>query len=101
MKDKLKNAQCKWDKINRYWVANKRILSKHPEFQKYINKPTKTFFNIPFVEKDAFKDVGGKWDNDERKWFLMSNEDVSDEFIKYIVKDEEDVWEVDPALLQV
>ena len=21
MKDKLKNAQCKWDKINRYWVA--------------------------------------------------------------------------------
>ena len=93
-KDKLKNAQCKWDKINRYWVANKRILSKYPELQKYVNKPIKTFFNIPYVEKDTFKNVGGHWDNDARKWFIMSNEEVPEEFIKYLVKDVdgEDYW---------
>ena len=94
MKDFLKATQCKWDKINRCWVANKRILSKYPELQKYVNKPIKTYFNIPYLEKDAFKDVGGHWDNEARKWFIMSNEEVPEEFIKYIVKDVdgEDYW---------
>ena len=90
MKDELKIAQCKWDKINRYWVANTRILSKHPELQKYANQPSKSYFNLPFEQKDEFKAVGGKWDSNVRKWYLMSFEEVPEQFLKYTVEIEDD-----------
>ena len=90
MKDILKYAQCKWDKNNRYWVANKRILREHPELQKYVNKPERVYFKIPYEIKDDFKTVGGQWDNDKRKWYLMSYEDIPQEYLEYKKTEMED-----------
>lgn len=35
----------------------------------------KIYLNVPFKEKDIIKSLGGKWDNDEKKWYIMNNLD--------------------------
>ena len=92
MKDRVKNLQCKWDKYNRYWVANKSILEEHPELKKYTEYPINVFYNIPFKLKDGFKNIGGKWNNDNKQWYIMSNEDVPEVFHKFRVQDETELY---------
>ena len=33
------------------------------------------WLNCPFDEKDMCKSLGGRWDNDRRKWFVPSELD--------------------------
>jgi len=33
------------------------------------------YLNCPFSEKDDCKALGGRWDNEERKWYVPSNLD--------------------------
>ena len=48
------------------------------------NDATKRIYlNCPFAEKDECKSLGGKWDNDQRKWYIL--EDMNKEkFQKWI-----------------
>ena len=33
------------------------------------------YLECPFDEKDMCKSIGGRWDNDKRKWFVPSDLD--------------------------
>ena len=47
------------------------------------DEPVRVYLNCPFAEKDECKSLGGKWDNDQRKWYI--SEDVNkEEFQKWI-----------------
>ena len=35
--------------------------------------PKRIYLNCPFAEKDECKSLGGKWDNDQRKWYISEN----------------------------
>ena len=36
-------------------------------------KSEKIYLNVPFIEKDHVKSLGGRWDNDKKKWFIYDN----------------------------
>ena len=38
-----------------------------------IDAPKRIYLNCPFAEKDECKSLGGKWDNDQRKWYISEN----------------------------
>ena len=44
----------------------------------------KIYLNCPFDEKDECKSLGGKWDGDEKKWFITDNMD-SEPFAQWLV----------------
>ena len=35
----------------------------------------KIYLNCPFDEKDECKSLGGKWDGEEKKWYITDNMD--------------------------
>ena len=38
--------------------------------------PNERFYlNCPYAEKDECKGLGGRWDNQERKWYVPNNLD--------------------------
>ena len=44
----------------------------------------KIFLNCPFDDKEECKSLGGKWDAENKSWFITSNLDI-DKFEKWIV----------------
>jgi len=36
------------------------------------------YLNCPFDEKDMCKSLGGRWDNDLRKWYVPADLDTDD-----------------------
>ena len=48
----------------------------------------KIYLNCPFEEKDECKELGGRWDNVERKWFITTDMD-NRPFQKWIENDEQ------------
>ena len=37
------------------------------------DKPKKIYLNVPFIEKDEIKKLGGKWDRNKKKWFVYND----------------------------
>ena len=35
--------------------------------------PKRIYLNCPFADKDECKSLGGKWDNDQKKWYILDN----------------------------
>ena len=44
----------------------------------------KIYLNCPFDEKDECKSLGGRWDGDEKKWYITDNMD-SEPFAQWLV----------------
>ena len=38
---------------------------------------TKTYLNVPYVEKDAAKALGAKWDAAKKKWYAPGTADIA------------------------
>ena len=36
-------------------------------------KSIKIYLKVPFLKKDEIKKLGGKWDNNTKKWFIYDN----------------------------
>ena len=39
----------------------------------YENSIKKIYLKVPFLKKDEIKKLGGKWDNNRKKWFIYDN----------------------------
>lgn len=65
--------------------------SEMPEEQSYLkpkielNNNVEIYLNCPFSEKDQCKALGGKWDNDVRKWYVPTGLNPED-FVKWLPK---------------
>ena len=35
--------------------------------------PIRLYLNCPFSEKDECKSLGGKWDNEQKKWYISKD----------------------------
>lgn len=59
------------------------------QFEKLIKenknaaRGTKTYIDCPFTDKDEVKALGARWDNDEKKWYVPGDKDIS-QFAKWI-----------------
>jgi len=36
-------------------------------------KNSRIYFNVPFIQKDEIKRLGGKWDKNKKKWYILEN----------------------------
>jgi len=52
---------------------------------------SKTYLNVPYVDKDAAKALGARWDADNKKWYVPANIDIA-LFAK---------WQLDTASLEL
>ena len=48
----------------------------------YNTTNNKIYLKIPFTKKDIIKNLGGKWDNNIKKWFIYKNNNNIDEILK-------------------
>jgi hypothetical protein len=47
----------------------------------------KIYLNVRYSEKDEVKRLGGKWDNNNQKWYIFdNNKDKEDIIKKYSIK---------------
>jgi len=53
-------------------LANKAIGLEECPYNA-VAKIDKIYLNVPFVEKEEVKKLGGRWDKDARKWYIMEN----------------------------
>ena len=36
-------------------------------------KNSRIYFNVPFIQKDEIKRLGGRWDKNKKKWYVLEN----------------------------
>ena len=63
------------DSIGNDWadkLAN-RAIGVNTSTYNNESKVTKQYINVPFSKKEQFKGIGGKWDANKKKWYMMSN----------------------------
>lgn len=65
-------------------IAKEQELSENKEKHMATQK---TYLYVPFVEKNAAKNAGAKWDRDNKMWFAPQGADLS-KFAKWLVKNE-------------
>jgi len=53
-------------------------------------RPEVVYLDVPFREKDEAKELGARWDAEERKWFVPKGKDV-DPFQQWLQEDTEAV----------
>jgi hypothetical protein len=41
----------------------------------------KIYLDIPFINKDIIKDLGGKWDKTIKKWYIFNNSNNKEEIL--------------------
>ena len=87
-KDKVKLLGARWDGKNKAWYVPAGVDIR--PFAKWTGgKATtsvkKVFLEVPFENKDDAKAAGARWDNDKKKWYCMSNQDMS-VLKKWIIK---------------
>ncbi|SHL38183.1 hypothetical protein SAMN02745136_04763 [Anaerocolumna jejuensis DSM 15929] len=49
------------------------------------------YLDVPFQEKDEAKQLGAWWDAERKKWYVRNQKDYP-KFLKWILKDEEEVY---------
>ena len=78
-RERAKLVGCQWNNEVQAWTANAFLLKKHIFLKKYLKKPKKVYYDVPFKIKDEFKALGGKFDGEIKKWYIMSN-DITKKF---------------------
>ena len=80
-KDIAKALGAYWDSDKMLWyVPAGKDVSKFSQFideGKVIKSVKKVYLNVPFEEKDNAKRLGAKFDSGKKKWYIMSNQDIS------------------------
>lgn len=66
---------------NEYSLVRDRLSQEKPETYEEV-KIEYIYLNVLYSEKDIVKGFGGKWDNDNRRWYVMSNNDKIGEILK-------------------
>lgn len=57
-------------------LANKAIgLEECPYNQTKPVKQSKIYLSVPYIQKDAVKDLGGRWDAAKKLWYIMEDSD--------------------------
>lgn len=64
------------------YVCNEEKVIKAPIENKSENKNNKVYLNVKFSQKEDIKLLGGRWDPQQKKWYVNS----SNEAMKYILK---------------
>lgn len=87
-KNEAKELGAKWDKENKSWYINSEDKEK---FSKWLDQPAKqdlnqdqalnkaknrTYLYVPLQDKDAVKELGGRYDVDLQVWYT-TNKDTS------------------------
>ena len=49
------------------------------------------YLNCPFSEKEECKSLGGKWDPNQKKWYIPDGIKI-DKFKKWVVDQPQDDW---------
>ena len=95
-KDAVKGLGAKWDMDMKSWYvpedANKSTFSKWESHDPSVKAEsagtgTKIFLNVPFSEKEEVKSAGGRWDNDKKQWYYLSDKDKAP-FVKWYSADQ-------------
>jgi hypothetical protein len=66
------------------WIENNSGNSLEASVKDQNNEP-RVYLDCPFSEKEECKAVGGKWDNDKRKWYIPQGIST-DKFSKWLPK---------------
>ena len=92
LKDKAKKLGAKWDANEKLWTAPLSVVEANSFLQKYREKPYRIYFALPYALKDEFKVTGGKWDAVLRRWYMMSDKDIPEEYERYLSYYDDDVY---------
>ena len=57
---------------NKYIMSNSIKTIKLSE-NEYKLRKNRIYYNIPFKDKDEFKNLGGKWDAENKLWYFNGN----------------------------
>lgn len=85
-KDKVKAVNGRWDNDMKSWyIPEGEDESKFSNWEKHdpsiktesLSTGTKIYLNVPFSEKDEVKNAKGRWDNDKKQWYYLSDQDSS------------------------
>ncbi len=52
-------------------LANKAIGVEECPYNTSVS--TKIYMNVPFSKNEEIKKLGGKWDNNNKKWYIYNN----------------------------
>ena len=75
-KDDAKLLGCKWDIDAKKWYFTDNNKNKDEILRKYnvIPKTDKRFYlNLRYTDKERAKELGCKWDNDTKKWYVLTS----------------------------
>ena len=89
-KDECKSLGGKWDSDEKKWYITDD-MDREPFAQWFeildavlednesgaVTSTEKTYLNCTFDDKDECKALGGKWDGDEKKWYVPAGQDTS------------------------
>ena len=53
--------------------ANESAVVKNKTTNKNKGSGKRIYLNVPYKEKEGVKKYGGRWDKDERKWYIMDS----------------------------
>ena len=92
-KDQVKKLGGLWDSEKRKWyitddmdsqpfskwLENSQQTLNQPQENNHVseNEGVKSYLNCPFDDKDECKALGGKWDSEEKKWYVPDNVDIT------------------------
>lgn len=85
-KDKVKAVNGRWDNDMKSWyIPEGEDESKFSKWEKHdpsiktenLSTGTRIYLNVPFSEKDEVKNAKGRWDNDKKQWYYLSDQDSS------------------------
>lgn len=51
------------------------------------NSQEKIYLKVPFIQKDEIKKLGGKWDNDKKKWFVCDDNKNLEQILYFFPKE--------------
>ena len=60
-------------------LANKAIGLEQCPYN--LNSIEKIYLDVPFSKKDEIKKMGGRWDSEQKKWYIFDN----NEYIMHIL----------------
>lgn len=85
-KDEARLLGARWDSYAKAWYSplgkDLKLFSKWLGSE-IVTEIKKVYLNVPFEEKDEAKKMGARWDNDKKKWYVLSTADLEN-FKKWI-----------------
>lgn len=84
-KNQVKELGARWDNDIKSWYIpeslDKELFKKWKQhdpskIDKKDQNLKKIYLKVSFAEKDLVKNEGGRWDNEQKKWYFLSNMDI-------------------------